>query len=252
MAAIPKSALNSLLVAPLKLFLRLVLNSTIPFAPTTAATKMKASMGVVVCTLLVLSLHWAVLGAITSWGRSPKRQIAGPQSTLKVSWIQPNPYSMKPGNTGSLDPGLTGAAEKDLPLGAQTKAPNATSNSESLVSQADLSSSDSNPGWSPLLYRSSHEVDTRTVPAVDWVIHPDSAPKNTLATVVVTVWVSAMGVVDHFQIEDQQPAGDWTSATMSSLQTTIMEPATLGGEPVASTMTIEIFIDNHGDAPRTN
>ncbi|MDO8449057.1 MAG: hypothetical protein Q7T10_09655 [Rhodoferax sp.] len=100
-------------------------------------------------------------------------------------------------------------------------------------------------GWDPALYRSSAEVDTTAAPTIDWVVNRQSMPKAGGTLLVVTVWISATGVIDHFELEQQQPSGDWATAALSSLQTTVMEPATLGGAPVASTMTIEISLDNH-------
>jgi hypothetical protein len=103
----------------------------------------------------------------------------------------------------------------------------------------------SDQSWNSRLYRTSIEVDTRSAPTIEWVLLRESVPKNSMAVLVVTVWVSDSGVVDHFELEDQQPNGDWAAAVLSSLQTTVMEPATLGGVPVASTMTIEITLDNN-------
>lgn len=100
-------------------------------------------------------------------------------------------------------------------------------------------------GWNTLLYRTSQELDTYAAPTIDWVVNRQSLPAGTTATIVVSVWISATGYIDHFQIEQQNPSGNWAHTALASLQTTAMEPATLGGTPVASKMTLEISIDNH-------
>lgn len=100
-------------------------------------------------------------------------------------------------------------------------------------------------GWNALLYRTSQELDTYAAPTIDWVVNRQSIPAGTTAMVVVSVWISATGYIDHFQIEQQNPGGNWAHTALASLQTTAMEPATLGGTPVASTMTLEISFDNH-------
>lgn len=100
-------------------------------------------------------------------------------------------------------------------------------------------------GWSAELYRSSPDVDTRAAPTIDWAVNRQAVPNGVYAQLVVTIWISAEGVVDHFELLQQQPSGDWATAVLSSFQTTAIEPATLAGMPVASTMTIELSFDNN-------
>lgn len=204
-----------------------------------------------VCSLLVLAIHWSVLSFIAHKLNEPPTTAQTTQSALRVRWISP-----MLGTVQIIGAETVSAA---FPLQQVSPARNSSvhelmpannANNPPLKQMSVVSATD--PGWNPANYRTSQEVDTRAAPVMDWMINRESAPGKGFATVILTVWVSAAGVIDHFQIESQEPAGDWTSAALYSLQTTLMEPATLGGEPVASTMTVEISLDNTNNEPGTN
>jgi len=203
------------------------------------------------CGVLVLAMHWSVLGFISQKLKATPTTTQTSQAAFLVRWIMPT--------SGTVQ--INGAGMVSSVFSLQKKNPVRNSSDPATKLSSDVNNSplnqtrivsDADPGWNPVNYRTSQEVDTRAAPVMDWMINRESAPRKSFATVIVTVWVSAAGVIDHFQIESQEPEGDWTSAALSSLQATLMEPATLGGEPVASTMTVEISLDNTNNEPGTN
>lgn len=100
------------------------------------------------------------------------------------------------------------------------------------------------PGLSSVTYLSSEDIHTRSAPMVDWVINRSALSNNTSAAVIFTVWISAEGVIDHFEINDMETQQPWVSAAFANLGQTAMEPATLNELPVASVLTVEVFIDS--------
>lgn len=84
----------------------------------------------------------------------------------------------------------------------------------------------------------------RSAPVDDWVINKQAIPKGQLAILQLTIWISATGAIDHVVVENAafQPA--WAVQALATIRDTPMEPAILNNKPVASTMTIELVIDN--------
>ncbi len=205
------------------------------------------------CALIVLGLHLIVLDVLAHNINAPQKPTRAQLSALMVRWVQPQPSALKLAEVAlPAAQALEARGTFRKPLSSSDISLSGDDKPARQLVQNDAAAAGVDQGWNPLRYHTSQDVDTRAVPTIDWVIHRESVPRNSLAVLVITVWVSATGVVDHFQIEDQQPAGSWVSSALSSLQTTTMEPATLGGEPVASTMTIEISLDNNTDEPGNN
>jgi len=203
-----------------------------------------------VCGVLVLAMHWSVLSFISQKLKNPPIAAQTSQAAFLVRWILPMWGTVQMNGAGMVSSVFSLQKNSVKNSFDRTVKPSSDVNNLPFNQTRIVSGADS--GWNPVNYRTSQEVDTRAAPVMDWMINRESAPRKSFATVIVTVWVSAAGVIDHFQIERQEPEGDWMPAALSSLQTTLMEPATLGGEPVASTMTLEISLDNTNNEPGTN
>lgn len=178
--------------------------------------------------VFVLIAHVLVLWACANYWQRPSKD-AGSRGSISQLRIVKAPVP-----TSHTDPAKL--EKNDAPLnnsGVSTPLPEALSD---VLPQT--------PGWNSQLYYKSSDVDTRAAPAIEWIIDQRMAPPTRHVVLIVTVWVSAMGTIDHYELEDQQPDGDWAISALSTLSTTLMEPATLNGEAVASTMTIEISFDN--------
>lgn len=198
----------------------------------------KVSLG-----FLVLALHWATLEVLVSRYKTPSRTSQMQQPTLRIQWSDLKTIeAYQKSKNGTLLPTPVKINHSELmqpfnflahPDSASTevRAPNRTETNGVQL------------GWNSELYRSSPDVDTRAAPTIDWAVNRQAVPNGVYAQLVVTIWISAEGVVDHFELLQQQPSGDWATAVLSSFQTTAIEPATLAGMPVASTMTIELSFD---------
>jgi hypothetical protein len=86
-------------------------------------------------------------------------------------------------------------------------------------------------------------VEVPASPVIDWVITRGALPPNQKLTLRFTVWVNAAGEIDRFEIDPAQRDVPWANQALSSLLLTPMQPATRDGEPVASTMMVELQID---------
>lgn len=197
-------------------------------------------------------MHWSVLSILTRELRAPAITTRIPQSFLRVQWIHPVSTTLRAGGT-DLASSIPSDKRKKLSLDdvSVLEQPNINDPKRQTPRGTGVAL-ETSPGWNPLHYRLSNEVDTRSIPAIEWTINHGAAPKNSVAILIVTVWVSAVGEIDHFHVENQQPGGDWVAEALSGFQTTVMEPATLAGVPVASTMTVEISLDNTNNEPGTN
>lgn len=191
---------------------------------------------------LVLALHWIALNAIASKLKTPLRTDAIPQTKLLMEWVKLEtivPHANVANKETMPTPAMS--PETEL-LHAPVNDSRSPANDLNVykTSEADVK----DQGWNPLLYRSSPELDTRAAPTIDWIVNHQTQPKEGISVLVVTVWISASGVIDHFQLEQQHPSGDWAMSVLASFQNTVMEPATVAGIPVPSTMTIEITLNN--------
>jgi hypothetical protein len=207
-----------------------------------------------VCGLLVAVVHWLILGVLIQNLKDPAISPQVPRSSFQVRWINPAIKELRIESTELTSSSASGIRKKyseNSTTPSIVESPNTNDSKKQIDIETNIESKTS-VGWNPRQYRSSQEVDTRSVPAIEWIINHGAAPKNSFAMLIVTVWVSAEGEIDHFQIEDQQPGGDWVAEALSGFQTTVMEPATLAGVPVASTMTIEISLDNTNNEPGIN
>lgn len=97
----------------------------------------------------------------------------------------------------------------------------------------------------PLQYRGSDDLDTRAAPSfLIWNIDKQLIRCGKPASLEFTVWVSATGTIDALEPHtcNGQP---WAYDDLAkTLQTTSMVPASLRTQPVASTMTVELMVDD--------
>lgn len=98
--------------------------------------------------------------------------------------------------------------------------------------------------WSPhKRYRSTNELDTRAVPITDWNIDISQAPDEISFVLVFTVWISETGSIDLIEYPNSDDEAPWLNAVRAHLANTEMQPATLEGQPVPSTMIVEISVE---------
>ncbi len=92
-------------------------------------------------------------------------------------------------------------------------------------------------------YRSTDELHTRAVPIVDWKIDTSQVPNDIFFVLIFTVWVSETGTIDFIEYPTSADEPPWVNAARANLAQTEMQPATLDGRPVPSTMTVEISVE---------
>ena len=91
-------------------------------------------------------------------------------------------------------------------------------------------------------YFESQDVDIRAEPVSDWVLNIDAISPKQSVTLVVTVYVSAQGDLDHFEVQNSSINELETAKLVSRLETTLFIPAQRAGLPVPSSRQIEITI----------
>jgi hypothetical protein len=94
-------------------------------------------------------------------------------------------------------------------------------------------------------YFYSNDVDARTAPVSDWVLRSEEIIGPQSVTLKITVFVSASGQLDHYELLDSTASKELTMLLMRDLKMTRFSPAQKGGRSVASQRDVEITIDNH-------
>ncbi|MFN4265019.1 MAG: hypothetical protein ACK4F8_04660 [Aquabacterium sp.] len=104
----------------------------------------------------------------------------------------------------------------------------------------------SEPLWRPIPshYFSDEQVDTLPIPKEDWLLDWQAAPTGAMGWVMtLRLWVSALGDIDHVEVLDAKPAGDWGARMVISFARTPMFPATLAGQAVPVTYVVSLAPD---------
>lgn len=104
----------------------------------------------------------------------------------------------------------------------------------------------SEPVWRPIPshYFSDEQVDTLPIPKEDWLLDWQAAPTGAMGWVMtVRLWVSALGDIDHVEVLDAKPAGDWNARMVIPFARTPMFPATLAGQAVPVTYVVSLAPD---------
>ena len=100
------------------------------------------------------------------------------------------------------------------------------------------------PEPGPTVYLSRSDVDQVARPRTDFAIRTDRMPRETVLVADLTLWISAQGRIVHWQIEHGDTSAPWVQEVFADLPRTRMEPARLRGQAVASTLQIQIALDN--------
>ncbi|MEO8122386.1 MAG: hypothetical protein ABI606_24070 [Rhodoferax sp.] len=92
-------------------------------------------------------------------------------------------------------------------------------------------------------YLGIDDVDQPAMPVGEWVIDPQAWPLGRSSRLTFQVWISATGVIDHWELIGDL-AGDTTAMRgLQQLSETIVNPALLNGLPVASFRLLEVVIN---------
>jgi len=95
----------------------------------------------------------------------------------------------------------------------------------------------------PIGYLPFEAVDQAAVPMGDWMIDTDVMPPGRSLRVVLKLWISATGVIDHWELSGI--AGDEEALArraLTNLSKTLFQPAFLDQVPVPSFRQLEIVL----------
>jgi hypothetical protein len=93
-------------------------------------------------------------------------------------------------------------------------------------------------------YKTTDELDTRAAPRSEWNLNKQLLVRGEPTALVFTIWVSSAGVIEALEPLSRN-AEPWSYDDLArALQETLMVPASLRTEPVASTMTVELTVDD--------
>ena len=115
---------------------------------------------------------------------------------------------------------------------------------EVVSSHSGAGASTKNHDEGSIVYLTASDVDEVAKPRSDFVIRADRLPRETLLVAEVTLWISARGRIVHWQIDHVDASAPWVQEVFSGLTRTRMEPARLRGQAVASTLHIQVALDN--------
>lgn len=105
--------------------------------------------------------------------------------------------------------------------------------------QASSQSAASSPDFD---HYEDYQVDTPAMPVGEWVINPEPLPFGRTSTIPVKVWVSAQGAIERWQVLGKN-APPQAETVLKDLNRTVLNPARIGDQPVASIRYIELIIE---------
>jgi hypothetical protein len=96
------------------------------------------------------------------------------------------------------------------------------------------------PHTLPSLYWPAEALERSPQPQRDWIVDEAVLEREHRARVVLRLWVSELGRIDRFEVLQSEPQGQWPNEALRSLADTPMEPGVRHGQPVQSTVVVEI------------
>lgn len=108
---------------------------------------------------------------------------------------------------------------------------------------------ESPPPAEPLLsrterYFASDEVDVRSSPLADWVLHSEELPPQQVVTVQLKLHISAEGRIDQYEVLSSSAETGRTMDLLRDIAATPLLPARRDGAAVASIVDVEITIES--------
>lgn len=98
--------------------------------------------------------------------------------------------------------------------------------------------------WLSASYFEPDQVERSPKPAYGWLLDEDVLAAVGRTHLLIKLWVSAEGRIDHAEVLQVEPAGEWVGRTLRLLQGTPMEPAVRDGLPVAAITVVELQTEN--------
>jgi hypothetical protein len=98
--------------------------------------------------------------------------------------------------------------------------------------------------WFANRYFEADQLDRSPHPLSGWYLDEEALLKVGRMHVILKLWVSAEGRIDHVELLQADPQGDGVELALRQLSSTPMEPALSGGRPVAAVTVVELQTEN--------
>ena len=102
----------------------------------------------------------------------------------------------------------------------------------------------SGPQWLRGRYAPSESLDPGPRPQLGWFLDEDALAPLPFGVMEVQLWVSAEGHIDRVELLRAEPPGEWALRALRPLPGTPMRPGLRDGQPVASTVVVELVSEN--------
>ena len=102
----------------------------------------------------------------------------------------------------------------------------------------------SGPPWLRGRYAPSESLDPGPRPQLGWFLDEDALAPLPFGVMEVQLWVSAEGHIDRVELLRAEPPGEWALRALRPLPGTPMRPGLRDGQPVASTVVVELVSEN--------
>lgn len=93
-------------------------------------------------------------------------------------------------------------------------------------------------------YLDVDQADVRPMPIHGWFLDEEILAGVGRARVLLKIWVSARGSIDHAEVLLTEPPGDWAVRALKPILGTPMAPAQKDGEAVAVVTVVELQAEN--------
>lgn len=98
--------------------------------------------------------------------------------------------------------------------------------------------------WLSASYFEPDQVERSPRPVYGWLLDEDVLTAVGRTHLLIKLWVSADGRIDHVEVLKSEPLGEWVERSLRFLRETSMEPAVRDGLPVAATTVVELQTEN--------
>jgi hypothetical protein len=100
------------------------------------------------------------------------------------------------------------------------------------------------PAWLAANYFEAEQLERSPRPVYGWLLDEQLMSAVGRTHLMIKLWVSADGHIDHAEVLQAEPSGEWVARTLSLLHGTPMEPALRDGLPVAAITVVELQTEN--------
>jgi hypothetical protein len=178
-----------------------------------------------------VALHVGVLGWF--WPHTPQRITYQPAAVIQAELIAYIPPAVQ----------ATAADSQSPPPVPKAPVPPATTPAPTMPEVPDIPpKSEPSPSSDPAGYLPIDAVDQPALPLTDWVIDTDVLPRNYTLRLVLQLWISAGGTLDHWEILGDTANPVLAQKALAHLSDTPIQPALKHQIAVPSFRQLEVVV----------